>query len=210
MVNGARTSPLGHYAERFAEASTPGVIVFREIPFATQLTLRLSQAASAGDQIAEVLGGGLPQAPNTACHFDNRDVIWMGPDEWLVVAPSAQGGLFEPAIRTAFGGAHASVVDVSAQRTIIEVSGSSARDVLAKGCAIDLHPAAFGEGRCAQTLIARAHVLLLARAGTDSIWVFVRASFAEYMAEWLLDASLEERTEAEHIAPRARTLAMTP
>jgi sarcosine oxidase subunit gamma len=209
MVNGARSSPLGHYAERFAEADTPGVIGFREVPFTTQLTLRLSQCSSAWPQTAQALGGRLPREPNTACHFDNRDVIWMGPDEWLIVAPNAEGGSLESPLRTAFVGAHASVVDVSAQRTIIEVTGNSARNVLARGCAIDLHPLAFHSGRCAQTLMARAHVLLLARAGTGNIWVFIRASFAEYMAEWLLDASLEERTGAGQAGARTRTLAMT-
>jgi sarcosine oxidase subunit gamma len=133
----------------------------------------------------------------------------MGPDEWLIVAPNEEGGSLESALRTAFLGAHASVVDVSAQRTIIEVTGNSARNVLARGCAIDLHPLAFDGGRCAQTLIARAHVLLLAHVGTGTIWVFVRASFAEYMAEWLLDASLEERTGAGQPGARTRTLAMT-
>ena len=55
-----------------------------------------------------------------------------------------------------------------------------------------MHPAAFGPGCCAQTLLARAHVILQGRA--DGFRVFVRASFADYLAEWLLDASLEERT----------------
>jgi sarcosine oxidase subunit gamma len=76
---------------------------------------------------------------------------------------------------------------------VIEVAGSDARLLLAKGCSVDLHPRAFEPGRCAQTNLARAQVVLLARTPEPAYWVFARASFAEYVAEWLLDASAEYR-----------------
>jgi sarcosine oxidase subunit gamma len=87
-------------------------------------------------------------------------------------------------------------VDVSAQRTVIEVARADARDLLLKGCALDLHPRVFGVGRCAQTLLARAQVVLVPRTDEPAYRVFVRASFAEYLAEWLLDAAAEYREEA--------------
>ncbi len=89
------------------------------------------------------------------------------------------------------------VVDVSAQRTVIELAGPAARELLAKGCSIDLHPRVFGPGQCAQTTLARAPVILLPRA-ENAYWVFVRASFAEYCAEFLLDAMTEYRTIRLH------------
>ena len=52
------------------------------------------------------------------------------------------------------------MTDVSAQRTTLELSAPGARDVLAQGCSLDLHPRAFGPGDCAQTLLARAAVIL--------------------------------------------------
>lgn len=91
-----------------------------------------------------------------------------------------------------------SVVDVSAQHTVIELAGSRAREVLAKGCSLDLHPRAFGPGRCAQTLLGRAGVIVLPREGeVPTYWVFVRATFADYLAEWLLDARGEYEPTAE-------------
>jgi sarcosine oxidase subunit gamma len=78
-------------------------------------------------------------------------------------------------------------VDVSANRTTIELWGAAAREVLASGCAIDLHPRAFGSGRCAQTLIARAGVILHQFTDEPRYRLYVRPSFARYLAEWLTD-----------------------
>ena len=67
-----------------------------------------------------------------------------------------------------------------------------ARDVLAKGCSLDLHPTVFGPGTAAQTMLGLAGVVLIALddAGTD-YRILVRASFARYLADWLIDAAEE-------------------
>ena len=193
MAEAMRISPLAHYAERFAQARTDA-IGFVEIPFATQLAVRVDPRSPAAPYVAEVIGGPLPSEPNTTRRYGGLDVMWLGPDEWLLVTTDGSDSDLETALRARFDGQHASVTDVSAQRTIIEIAGRSARAVLAHGCALDLHPSRFGPGRCAQTLIARAHAILVGR-GEDSIWLVVQVSFAEYLADWLLDASLEERVQ---------------
>ncbi|MFC4115736.1 2Fe-2S iron-sulfur cluster-binding protein [Nonomuraea zeae] len=76
-------------------------------------------------------------------------------------------------------------VDVSGQRTILELSGPSAGDVLITGCPIDLHPSVF-PGH-AQTLLGKTSVLLERRDG-DAYRIYVRSSFTRYLAEWLIDA----------------------
>jgi sarcosine oxidase, subunit gamma len=64
--------------------------------------------------------------------------------------------------------------------------------VLGKGCALDLHPRVFGAGAAAQTMLGQAGVILLAVSGTgDDYRILVRASFARYLADWLLDAAGE-------------------
>lgn len=195
MAELTRTSPLAHYADRFAECRTTA-LGLAEIPFATQLTLRLDPASIAARQAARVLGGPLPYEPNTTRRYGRLDVLWLGPDEWLVVTSNPGSSGLEAALREAFAEHHATVVDVSAQRTIIEIGGPAARAVLAKGCALDLHASAFGPGTCAQTLTAGTQVILLAVRDEPRLWLFVRASFADHLAAWLLDASLEERVHA--------------
>jgi len=105
------------------------------------------------------------------------------------VAPPDQQPVIEAALRSALGNNPGAIVDVSANRSVITLRGSSARDLLAHGCAIDLHPRAFGPGRCAQTLLAKAQVILQQTADTPAFLIYVRPSFATYLADWLSDAA---------------------
>jgi sarcosine oxidase subunit gamma len=66
---------------------------------------------------------------------------------------------------------------------VVELAGADRFDLLAQGCGLDLHPRAWQPGSCAQTLLARAPVLLQER--DQATRVFVRASFAAYLADWL-------------------------
>jgi sarcosine oxidase, subunit gamma len=188
-----RRSPLAASADRLAAASdVPARIRLSEVPFLTQLTLRVTPGTPAAAAAERALGAPLPLAPNTVSAGESVEVLWMGPDEWLVVAPPGAERHLE-VLERGIGAEHGTVVDVSAQRTVIDVAGANARDVLLKGCALDLHSRAFGVGRCAQTLLARAQVILHARTDEPAYRVFVRASFAGYLAEWLLDAAGEYR-----------------
>lgn len=188
-----RRSPLAGFADRLAAAAdAPERIRLAEVPFLTQLTLRVTPGTSAAEAAGRALGAPLPTTPNTTSAAGDVEVLWMGPDEWLVVAPAGADGLLE-ALEQAVGAEHATVVDVSAQRTAIDVWGADARDLLLKGCALDLHSRIFGVGRCGQTLLARTQVVLVPRSDESAYRVFVRASFAEYLAEWLLDAAAEYR-----------------
>jgi sarcosine oxidase subunit gamma len=82
-------------------------------------------------------------------------------------------------------------VDVSANRTTISVGGPRARDLLAFGCSIDLDERRFKPGMCAQTLLARAGVIIVpvGPAVEPAFRILVRPSFAAYLAAWLADAA---------------------
>jgi sarcosine oxidase subunit gamma len=58
---------------------------------------------------------------------------------------------------------------------------------------VDLHPRVFGPGRCAQTLLAKAQVIIHQVNDAPTFHLYVRTSFAWYVAEWLLDAMTEYR-----------------
>ncbi len=171
----------------------------RELPFLAQVDVRAdpTDAALLG-RLASVLGTPLPLEPNTtATSADGtRLVLWLGPDEWLVLGEPRTAPALESAIRAAFDdtavvGAPA-VVDVSANRTTISIAGPRARDLLAFGCSIDLDPRAFGPGRCAQTMLARAQVIIVpvGPEAEPAFRVLVRPSFAAYLAAWLADAAV--------------------
>jgi heterotetrameric sarcosine oxidase gamma subunit len=58
------------------------------------------------------------------------------------------------------------------------------------GCALDLHPTVFPVGASAHTLVAQAQVVLH-RTAAETYRLLVRASFAGYLTDWLLDAMVE-------------------
>ncbi|NUR39319.1 MAG: sarcosine oxidase subunit gamma [Streptomyces sp.] len=187
-------SPLAPAADRFAAATrtSGGAIRLAELPFLTQLNVRLDAKGAAAEAVGLALDLQLPLQPNTVVRAGELTALWLGPDEWLLVAPPGSAADLESRVREAAGDELVSVIDVSAQRTTLLVTGPSARDLLAHGCALDLHPRAFGAGRCAQTTLGRTQVVLVARGEPRAgFWVLVRSSFAGYLAEWLLDAATE-------------------
>ena len=191
IAEATRRSPLADYTDRFAalSESSKGTLTIREIPFMTQVNFRAKPSeAEVMAGVQHQLGFTPPIEPNTVVTKGDRSCLWLGPDEWVIVAPPDQQQSIEAALRSALGDHPGSIVDVSANRTLIEIRGSSARDLLAHGCSIDFDPRGFGPGRCAQTLLAKAQVIIQQTAETPTFWLYVRASFANYLADWLLDA----------------------
>lgn len=177
-------SPLQHLADTLAEAGGPDVAL-RELPLLAQVGLRVDPA----EVDAAVLG--LPTVPNTVEIRDGRRTMWLGPAEWLVVGDPGTEAAIAAELEAATAGAFATVLDLSANRTAVELSGPRARDVLATGCALDLHPRAFAPGRCAQTLVARTQVILDQVDDRPAYRLLVRGSFAAHLVAWLADAMRE-------------------
>ncbi|MGW0778822.1 sarcosine oxidase subunit gamma [Streptomyces sp. NPDC002835] len=187
-------SPLTDAADRLAAATraSQGAVRLAELPFLAQIDVRLDAKGAAADAVGLALGLQLPLEPNTVVRAGELTALWLGPDEWLVVGPPGSQQDLQSRIRGAAGEEPVSVTDVSAQRTTLLVAGPAARDLLAHGCPLDLHPRTFEPGRCAQTTLARAQVVLVAREEPRAgFWVLVRSSFAGYLTDWLLDAAAE-------------------
>ncbi|WP_243788432.1 sarcosine oxidase subunit gamma [Saccharopolyspora gloriosae] len=185
-------SPLTSRTDVLDRHSVPGTVRIAEIPFKAQIGLRVDPKGVAAERIGTAIGAMLPNLPGTVVRAGELLALWLGPDEWLLVGGEGTAQSIQDTLGAALGEDHGAVVDVSANRTILEVSGPRARDVLNKGCALDLHPRVFGADRCAQTLLARSGVLLVCRdAELPSYWLMVRSSFARYLADWLIDASAE-------------------
>ena len=182
-------SPLAHRLDDLASVGmrTGGAVTIEHVPFLTQIDVRLDPVVRG--QSASVGGFGTvgPATPNMSDRDGEREVLWLGPDEWLVVAAPGQAQRLLAELEYALDGVPHSVVDVSANRVMIDLSGPGMLDLLSKGCALDLHPSRWPNGACAQTMLARAQVILQRRDATMRI--FVRPSFADYLVDWLIDAS---------------------
>ncbi|MFI9803743.1 sarcosine oxidase subunit gamma [Streptomyces sp. NPDC052301] len=184
-----RCSPLAAWQDRLARLPT-GVRA-RELPFLTQLSLRVRPGSPAARAVEAALGITLP-GPVSAELSGDVEALWMGPDEWLLVAPDGRRHDLVARLRSAVGDEFATVTDVSAQRTTLALSGHLVRTVLAQGCAVDLDPRVTPVGACPTTLLAQAPVTLVVRGEAASdVWLLVRSSFASYLAAWLVDACTE-------------------
>lgn len=157
-----------------AQADHVAVRVTR-MPRLTRLLLR-------GDPVA--LGAALGiTVPTTACtaQHGERAVLWLGPDEWLLLAE-------EGAVVELWENHLGAIFDISARQVGLMVEGERASDVLAAGCPLDL--AAFPVGACTRTVFGKAEIILWRRAPTRfqlETW----RSFAPYV-ELLLTTSIRD------------------
>ncbi len=196
-LHALRRSPVADLAGEMAEGSGPGVAL-REIPFLTQTAVRAAPGSPAADAVAAALGIALPSgAGQVTGGTGGRAVLWLGPDEFLVVGPDeADSGVATADVAAALAagivGHRGQVVDVSANRTTLELSGPHARTVLDKSCRLDLHPRAFPAGRAVITLLETVGVILW-HTGEGTWRVMPRASFATHTVRWLLDGMREFR-----------------
>ena len=183
-------SPLGHFANI---VNADGGLSMREVPFRGIIDLRLDQRDKGAHDAAELaLVIALPDSGRSVIGAAGS-VLWLGPDEYLVVTEPGRELALVASLLGALRGRRAAVIDISDSRTMIALSGFHARDVLAKGCGIDLHPRSLAPGHCAQSFIAKARVTLHQLDDAPSYHILVERSLAEYLWLWLADAAGEFR-----------------
>ena len=132
----------------------PGVVIVERRGLALVQVL-----ARPGQEEAMVARLRLDPAPGVASETLAGTALWLAPGTWMVVAQDVEEGGLYSRLREELGN-RAAVVDQSHGRAVLRLAGASARDVLAKGCRLDLHPRVFTPGMCAQTVIAQIGVLL--------------------------------------------------
>ena len=173
---------LGLHAEPGAE---PGIRLGAPRDHAC-ISLRGAPTPELRHIVTEHVGCGLPLNPQEATAHGGMAALWLGPDEWLITG-DADGATLAEALQQALWMQFAGVTDLSHAWCAIPLAGPNARDVLSKGCGLDLHPCTFGPGNATRTLLAQATVVLH-QTGDDAYDIFVRRSCADYLWRWLEDA----------------------
>ena len=183
-------SPLHYFAGKASGPAEKGLRV-RERPHKGHLALRGNADDRAFTEgVERVLSLALPTAPCTFVADAATAAYWLGPGEWLLlIEDHTQTAALESRLREAVQ-AHFSAVDVSGGQTLINLSGPAVAGVMKKSCVYDFSAANFPAGRCVQTVFAKAGALV-AKTADGSLDVIIRRSFADYLAEWLLDAGQE-------------------
>jgi len=138
-----------------------------------------------------VLGVGLPLAPNTMADAGVYQIAWAGPDEWMIYAADGAQQPLIGKLRSGFADMHAAVVDVSDYYTVIRLAGPRARDLLAKGCPLDLHPRVFSQGQCAGSVFLKATTRIHCIDDAPVFDLQIRWSFADYLWDNLVHGAEE-------------------
>lgn len=148
--------------------------------------------------VEKVIGQSLPVVANTVSN-GTRDVFWLGPNEWLVLATETEAGSLAVTLKDALKEIHAAVNVVSGGQIALTLSGANVRELLSKGCTIDFHPREFRDGMCVQSGLAKASVVIGKPGKDEQFIVIVRRSFADYLVHWLTDAAAEYGIRVEAI-----------
>ncbi len=153
----------------------------------TRLSVRAGSAA--GTAIGLALGVLMPTVPCRSVITRNRAALWLGPDEWLIVAPDSASELAALA-RQAAGEHPVSIIDVSQRSGGLEVAGPRAAWCLNAFCALDLDLHAFPVGMCTRTLLGAAEIVLW-RIAPEVFHLDVARSLMPYVRACLEESRVE-------------------
>ncbi|NGN92007.1 sarcosine oxidase subunit gamma [Nocardioides sp. KC13] len=192
-ISALRVSPAQHLHGAFVDAGVTGAfgVRLREEQFLTMVGLRVAVGSPDRARLAKIVGAELPARCGEVATGHDVVVLWLSPDEFLVISQSVAGSTLVSYLRAGLSeGGAAAVVDLSANRTTLRLEGPSAQAVLEKGCPLDLHPRVFAPGTAVATNIGRVPVILW-KVDLDSYRILPRSSYADYLGRWLVDAMAE-------------------
>jgi sarcosine oxidase, subunit gamma len=118
-------------------------------------------------------------------------VLCTGPADWLIVSDSLSATHIYEYAASDMRQQGLAITDETHGLGVLRVQGRAARDLLSKGCGVDLHPRAFPSGRCTRTRFAQMPVVIDCFAEADTFELYVARSYLAHLRSWLLDAAVE-------------------
>jgi sarcosine oxidase subunit gamma len=172
----------GHLVSRVCEACD---LTLTERPAdLTLVAARRGQEARLDALLHQQLGLRLPD-PGKAFSGTDCAALGLAPGTAVIEAPLPRLAT----LRAALPSDMAASVDQSGGFAILRLGGGKSPDVLGKGCRLDLHPSAFGPGRCARTVMAQVPTILRQIDSTPSYDLIVPRTLARSFAEFVIRAA---------------------
>ena len=184
-------SPLHHVElEHLVGKSNQEGIVFHEVALLGHLNLRGNvKDVDFVAGVQQALGVALPVTSCSSARSELVEIMWLAPDEWLIVVASGSEYDVEQKLRATLKG-HFAVSDISGAQTIIELSGNNVLDLMQKSTGYDLHLQSFPVGKVIGTNFAKAGAHIL-RVSESKFQLVVRRSFSDYIWLWIQQNSQE-------------------
>ena len=205
------TSPLQHALRPGRHGATvqqPGVVLSEVRDFSLVLVFARRGQWSATAEAAKALFSAEAPAKPAAVKGKAATLIWSGADQFYSLSPRVAEEQPLDGLREIFAG-KASLSDQSDGRALIQISGASARKMLAKLSSIDLDDAVFPVGAAAATSIDHTGVNLWRDTdtadGSPVYNILVFTSFADSIWHTILDSSAEygvEITGSHELKPK--------
>ncbi len=163
-------------------------VLLQEVPFTPMWDLRVDPNSAGYAAVNSALGLNLPtKVGDVAKNADGSvNALTLGPDQWMLTGT----GDLESLLNSVREAHHMSLVDVSSQRTKIEIFGPKAKEVLEHVWEQDLRERNFGIDKCSQGIMFRSPVIMW-HCCPDCYLIFVRSSFAQHLWAALTDATVE-------------------
>lgn len=137
--------------------------------------------------VTGICGADMP-APLGICSAQERSILWMSPDELLLLMPIEEVAAALARIDKALNGKHFLAEDVSDMRAGFLVTGEGAREALAKLTPADVSPEAFGAGSLRRSKLGQIAAAFWINDEGD-IEVICFRSVAQYAFDLLCNAA---------------------
>ncbi|MGB0299419.1 MAG: sarcosine oxidase subunit gamma [Paracoccaceae bacterium] len=167
-------------------ARATGYVDVSEAPATGMITLR-GDLADAGVQkaVKSVMGAGVP-ATLAVTDADVGQILWMSPDELMIVCAYYQADQVVADLIAALGETHSMVVNVSDARAVFDLNGSATFEIIAKLAPIDMKSMQAGTVR--RTRFAQIPAAFW-MTSNDSARIICFRSVAEYMFNQLRNSA---------------------
>ena len=166
-------------------------IKIQELPYVNKINLRFDPNNNVYmSSCGKILGAELPTKPNTYIKNEKVKIIWLGPDEWMIINNQENELFFK--LKNELGDLEASVTNVSENKIIIRLSGKKIITLLSKFLVLDLEKNLGNQSSCAQTLFVKVPILLVKNDDNNQIPVidiFTNRSHANYIYNLLVDGT---------------------
>ncbi len=167
-------------------------IIIEEIPYIGKINLRGNPAdknflSNAGS----ILGTLIPLDPNTKIENTKFQVIWLGPNEWLI--NFFKNDIFleiYDQLKLQLNPEKTSITDISENKTIIRIIGYKSIELLRKFMILDIEKVLYENARVAQTVFVKIPILIIRNHSNEekeNFDIHVNRSHANYLRGLLLD-----------------------
>ena len=142
--------------------------------------------------IGSALNLVLPIEPNVRIFNNNISIMWLGPNEWLVITPENEKDGIISLLKSNLNPQKTAITDVSFNRTILRLEGEKVFTLLSKFLVANLEKILKTNFSVAQSIFIKIPVLFV-RNNTDeeptSLDLHLNRSHTKYVYELLVDGS---------------------